>query len=138
MDTNIEPMTIIFPPLRKIRKARKLINKTNTSQRNHFFVKTRGGILFRLNFDITISRNAPLGQKFQHQYLPLKKERTKRIAIMATTKYPSMGMNNPPMTISGSNQTIIAWLFFIMPSLKFLLPQGRFPKNLFALLILTV
>jgi len=45
----------------------------------------------KLVFDITISKNAPRGHKFQHQYRLLKNDKVKKNAIMAKTKYPNKG-----------------------------------------------
>ena len=98
----------------------KPINKTNIAQRNHCLIKIFGNGLLELNFEITISKKAPLGHKFQHQYLALKNDSVKKKAIMATTKYPSHGLNSPPITISGRNHTIINCVFFIYLGIVFL------------------
>jgi hypothetical protein len=81
--TNTEPMASKFPPVWTSLKTIKAINKTNTNQRNHCFTRILGINLFRLTFDNTISRNAPLGQRFQHQYLPFKKDNGRKKAIIA-------------------------------------------------------
>ena len=89
--TKTAPMIIRLPPERIIRTTRKLISNTSIAQRNQFFAKNLGTGLFALAFDMTISRNAPLGHKFQHQYLALKNESTRKKAIIPTTKYPRRG-----------------------------------------------
>ena len=60
------------------------MNKTNIDQRNHFFVKSFGGDFFRLTFERTISKNAPLGHRFQHQNRPLKKAKIRTSTIIRT------------------------------------------------------
>lgn len=101
-----------------MRNTTKPINRANITVRNHSFIKTIGKGRFMLNLGITISRKAPLGHRFQHQYLALKKESVRKKAIMATTKYPSRGSNRPPMTINGRNQTITICVFFITKNPK--------------------
>jgi hypothetical protein len=105
--TKTEPIKTISPPALTIRKTKKLIKAANISHLNHCFRKTFGTGFLQLIFDMAISKKAPLGHKFQHQYRPLKKDRIKKNAIIATTKYPSIGINKPPITIIGRNHIII-------------------------------
>ena len=67
IDTNTAPTATRLPPVLSIRNIKKLINAKNTSQRNHCLMKIFGMGFFKLNLDSPISRNAPLGHKFQHQ-----------------------------------------------------------------------
>jgi hypothetical protein len=64
------------------------MKKIKTDKQNHLLESIRGKGLLRLAFDNTMSKNAPLGQRFLHQYLPSKKDNTSKNTIMATTKYP--------------------------------------------------
>ena len=84
--TKTAPIAIISPPVRVTRNIKKPINRANISHRNHLFIKSLGIGLLKLSFNSSISRNAPLGHKFQHQSLPLKKDRVKRKAIIPNTK----------------------------------------------------
>jgi len=84
--TKTEPMAIKLPLLIVMRNIKKLTNIISTNQRNHCFAKILGKGLLRLSIDNIISKKAPRGQRFQHQYRPLKNERTKRKNIMAITK----------------------------------------------------
>lgn len=116
--TNTEPIINRFPPVRIRRNVTTAIIKTKTSQRNCCLTKVFGSGLFALIFDTTISKKAPRGHKFQHQYLPAKNDNAKKNAIIATTRYPSHGLNRPPITISGRNQTITNCVFFISQKLQ--------------------
>jgi len=79
--------TIIKSPWPLIRRnIKNIINETKIAKRKCRFVKIAGTGLLRLTFDITISRKAPLGQKFQHQNLPLKKANTEKKAAIAATR----------------------------------------------------
>jgi len=89
--TKTAPMAIKLPPVPMILNIRKLIKRKNISQRNHCLVKLLGMGLFILTFDNIISKKAPLGHRFQHQYLPLKTDKIKNTAIIATTRYPKSG-----------------------------------------------
>lgn len=89
--TKTKPKAIGFPLVRIIRKISKVINKTNTNQRNQGLTKIFGMGRLALNFDNTISKKAPRGHKFQHQYRPLKKDSVKKKTAMAITKYPMNG-----------------------------------------------
>lgn len=111
--TNTNPIAITFPPLLIMRYVKKAVNKENTTQRNQSSANLSGKGLFLLSFDTIISKKAPLGHKFQHQYLPLKNDSGKKKTIIATTRYPSHGLNNPPITMTGRNQAIITCVFFI-------------------------
>jgi hypothetical protein len=83
---------------------------------NQIFENITGRGLLGLMRDAAISKNAPRGQRCQHQYLPLKKESTRKKAIIATTIYPKKGKNRPPITIRGKNHIIIYWeCFAFMP-----------------------
>jgi len=75
----------------KRRHIKNPIKMKNTNHLNQFFINIFGKGLFLLTLDIARSKNAPLGQRFEHQYLPLKKDMVKRTAIIAKTKYPSIG-----------------------------------------------
>lgn len=72
IDTKTAPIAIIFPPVLIIRNIKKLLNKINIIQRNQCLVKTLGTGFLKLALDMIISRNAPLGHRFQHQKRPLK------------------------------------------------------------------
>lgn len=89
------------------KKTNKAMNKNRTNGLNHFFEKRGGRSLLGLILEATISRNAPRGQSLQHQYLFAKNDRTRKNAIIAATSKPNTGKNNPPMTISGKNQSIM-------------------------------
>jgi hypothetical protein len=84
--TKTEPIKIGFPPVLMIRNIINTINKTNISKRKCRNAKILGTGLLGLSLEITISRNAPLGHKFQHQNLPIKKDNPKKKAIIPTTK----------------------------------------------------
>ena len=86
MLTNIAPIVRMSFPLCKMRNNKNPINRKNRPHLKIGFVKNLETGLFILNLGITISRNAPLGQRFQHQNLLLKKDKTKRNAIIPTTK----------------------------------------------------
>jgi hypothetical protein len=63
------------------------MNAKKTDHLKNWFPNTPTGYgLFRLAFDMTMSRNEPLGHRFQHQYLPLNTARTRKNAIMPTTR----------------------------------------------------
>ncbi|MDD5060647.1 MAG: hypothetical protein PHY35_05965, partial [Candidatus Omnitrophica bacterium] len=91
----------------------KLINRIKTKSRNPGLTKILGNALLKLIFDKTISRKAPRGQRLVHQYLPAKNDRIKKKTIIAKTRYPSNGLNNPPIKINGKNQIVINCVFFI-------------------------
>jgi hypothetical protein len=84
MPTKIAPIINKSPPERIRRRSKNPISEINTDKRNQCFAKNPGSGLFKLNFGITISRKAPLGHKFQHQYLALKNERVRKNAIIPT------------------------------------------------------
>jgi ABC-type tungstate transport system substrate-binding protein len=72
MLTNIAPIAIKLPPEFIILYAKNDIRITKTIHLNHIFEKRFGEAFLGLILDIPMSKKAPLGHRFQHQYRPLK------------------------------------------------------------------
>jgi len=91
IETKTAPIAIGFAPCLDNRNTIRPIKTINISQRNHALANIRGIFLFILTRDNTISKNAPLGQRFLHQNINLNTDSVKRLAIIVITKNPSNG-----------------------------------------------
>ncbi len=86
METNTTPIPAKLPPELRILYTKKPMNAKKTSHLKSWFPNIFGFCLSRLILERKMSRNDPLGHKFQHQYLPLKNERTMKNTIIPTTR----------------------------------------------------
>ncbi len=73
-------------------------------------LKKSGILVFLLIGKNKLSNRLPWGQKFPHQYLPVKKEVMVSPAIISNTNRPNLGSQKPPI----ATNKVINHAYFLM------------------------